>query len=170
MVTIRCTQKLMRRLRVAGQSASSPPTTALGDWYANILFARPHQLVLCVSERALLPVVVIAKDFDSLPLRLAATVREVLTRLRGPQELIEREEREMRQFAYGPTQSKRVLGTMNDFMYQLSWLLHDRPGISLVDAALHLAEIPCRPIGYKRPDDFTRELLGLNASGADDAH
>jgi len=170
MVTIRCTQKLMRRLRVADESAVSPPTTALGDWYANILFSRPRQLVLCVSERTLLPVVILGKEFESLPLRLAAAVQEVLARLRVPQELIEREEREMRQFAYGPTQSKRVLGSMNDFMYQLSWLLHDRPGVSLVEASLHLAETPSGPLGYKSPDSFTLELLELNPSGVHGVH
>ena len=170
MVTIRCTQKLMRRLRVAEESAVSAPTTALGDWYANILFAKPQQLVLCVSERTLLPVVILAKEFESLPLRLATAVCEVLARLGAPQEMIEREDREMRQFAYDATQSKRVLGSMNDFMYQLSWLLHDRPGVSLVEASLHLAETPCRPIAYKSPGRFTLELLGLNVSGAHGVH
>ena len=170
MVTIRCTKKLMRRLRGADEAGTSPSTTVLGDWYANILFSRPQQLILCVSERTLLPVVILAKELDSFPLRLAASVRGVLARLGVPQELIEREEREMRQSVYGPTRSKRVLGSMNDFMYQLSWLLHDRPGIGLVDASLHLAETPCSPIGYKSPDDFTLELLGSNVSKTHGSH
>lgn len=57
----------MRRLCVTEESEVSPPTTALGDWYANILFLRPQQLVLCVSERTLLPVVISGKEFESLP-------------------------------------------------------------------------------------------------------
>lgn len=160
----------MRRVRVVGESTEAPSTTALGDWYANILFSRPQQLILCVSERTILPVVVLAKEFESLPVRLVGAVCEVLGFLGVPREVIEREEREMRQFAYGPTRSKRVLGSMNDFMFQLAWLLHDRPGISLVDASLHLAETPCSPIGYKSPGDFTRELLRSNVSGAHGAH
>ncbi len=161
---------LMRRLHGADESTGAPSTTVLGDWYANILFSRPQQLILCVSERTLLPVVILAKECDSFPLRLVASVREVLGRLGVPREVIEREEREMRQFAYGPTRSKRVLGSMNDFMFQLSWLLHDRPGVSLVEASLHLAETPCSPIGYKSPDRFTREVLGLNLLGAHRTH
>ena len=163
-------RKLMRRLHIAEESPISPSTTALGDWYANILFSRPQQLILCVSERTLLPVVILAKELDSFPLCLAASVREVLGRLGVPREVIEREEREMREFAYGPTRSKRVLGSMNDFMFQLSWLLHDRRGVSLVEASLHLAETPCRPIEYKSPDDFTLELLGSSVSGAHGTH
>ena len=170
MVTIRCTKKLLRRLHDADESQESPSTTALGDWYANILFSRPQQLILCVSERTLLPVVILAREFESLPVRLAASVGEVLARLGVAQELIEREGLKMRQVAYGPTRSKRVLGSMNDFMFQLSWLLHDRPGIGLVDASLHLAETPCSPIGYKSPDDFTLELLGSSVSGAHGTH
>ncbi len=38
------------------------PTTCLGDWYANLLFTERLRLVICISERSLLPVFVAAKD------------------------------------------------------------------------------------------------------------
>lgn len=164
MVTLRCTQKLLRKLRARTESGTLAPTTALGDWYANILYSRPQQLVLCISERTLLPVVTVVKEVDLFPLRLATAVQDVLAHLGVPQALIEREIRKMRGFAYGPTQSKRVLGSMNDFMFQLSWLLHDRPGLSLVEMT------PCGPIGYKSPDDFTRELFRSGLSSAHAIH
>ena len=78
-VKIRCTQKLLRRLSLAASIAG--PTTRLGDWYANILFARPEQLILCVSERSLLSVVVPARPAAALPMRLARSLGEVLARL-----------------------------------------------------------------------------------------
>ena len=71
MVTLRCTQKLLRRLEVTDKPAA--PTPVLGDWYANILFSRPHQLVLCVSERSLLPVVLLAKEPDAGKFPYSAT-------------------------------------------------------------------------------------------------
>jgi hypothetical protein len=159
MMTFRCTKKLLRRLRVSQESAASPPTTVLGDWYANILFSRPQQLVLCMSERTLLPVVILAKELDTLPFRLAAALREILARIGVPQEPIEIETREMVQFAYGPTRSKRVLGSMNDLMFQLAWLLNDRPGLSLLEMSANLGETPCSPLRYESPEKFTLELF-----------
>ena len=170
MVTLRCTRKLLRRLRVPDESVVSPPTTLLGDWYANILFSRPQQLVLCMSERTLLPVVILAKELETLPLRLAAGLREMLARIGVPQEPIESETREMAQLAYGPTRSKRLLGTMNDFMFQLAWLLDAYPCLSLFEMSAQIAETPCSPLSYKNPKEFTLELFRSGLSGVREIH
>ena len=157
MLTVRCTQKLLRRLDY--REETSAPTTILGDWYANILFSRPQQLVLCVSERSLLPVVLLAKENQTLAPRLGAAVGELLLTLGVAPALVEREQTEMRSFAYGRTKNRRVLGSLNDLMFQLSWYLHDRPESSLLEHSLHLAETPCAPIGYSSPDRVTVELF-----------
>lgn len=157
MVTLRCTQKLLRRLDVTDRPAA--PTTVLGDWYANILFSRPHQLVLCVSERSLLPVVLLAKQTQSLASRLAFAAGLILEKLGVAPSLIERELFEMRSFAYDRTQNRRVLGSLNDLMFQLSWYMHHSPAKSLLEHSLHLAETPCSPIGMGSPDRVTVELF-----------
>ena len=118
MVTIRCTQKLLRRVSPAASIAA--PTTRLGDWYANILFARPEQLVLCVSERSLLSVVVPARPATALPMRLAQSLGEVLARLDVAPVHIANEQCQMESFAFGRTSNRRVLGTLNELMFQLS--------------------------------------------------
>lgn len=157
MVTLRCTQKLLRRLEVTDKPAA--PTTVLGDWYANILFSRPHQLVLCVSERSLLPVVLLAKETQTLASRLAGAVGQVLQSLGVAPSQIERELSEMRSFAYSRTQNRRVLGSLKDLMFQLSWYVHHSPEKNLLEQSLHLAETPCSPIGYSSPDKLTVELF-----------
>lgn len=77
MITIRCTQKLLRRVHPTDEPR--PSTTRLGDWYANLVFARPEQLVLCVSERTLLAVVVLldAETVESPPPRYDASHRRI---------------------------------------------------------------------------------------------
>jgi hypothetical protein len=62
MFTIRCTRKLLKHLHADGLGSAAPPTTILGDWYANLLFTRHLRLVICVSERSLLPIFVAAKE------------------------------------------------------------------------------------------------------------
>lgn len=164
MFTVRCTRKLLRRLGESEQSTA--PTTVLGDWYANVLFSRPHQLVLCVSERSLLPVVLLAKEADTLAPRLSVAVSEVLQRLGVAPSLIERERTAMREFTYGRTQNRQVLGSLNDLMFQLSWYLGGRPVKSLLEHSLHLAETPCSPIAYSSPDKVTVELFRSARSDA----
>ncbi len=70
MFTLRCTRTLLKRLRAQPNASPPPPTTRLGDWYGNLLYTRPQQLVICVSERSLLPVVV--------PSRGSAPTRQIL--------------------------------------------------------------------------------------------
>jgi hypothetical protein len=57
-LTIRCTRKLLERLDVEASSVPLHPTNRLGDWYANLLFTGRARLIICVSERTLLPVFV----------------------------------------------------------------------------------------------------------------
>jgi hypothetical protein len=156
MVTIRCTQKLLRRLRPSSDTPAS--TTVLGDWYANVLFSRP-QLVVCVSERTLLPVVLHAKELQTLVPRLSVAVGEVLLRLGVSPKLAQKEQDEMRTFAYGRTQNRRVLGSLNDFMSMLPHYLNARPEATLLEHSLHLAQTPCTPIGHSSPDRVTLELF-----------
>ena len=157
MVTIRCTQRLLRRLQCV---ASPPPSdTLLGDWYANIFFARPQQLILCVSERTLLPVVLLARPAGTIRERLADSLHRVLLQLGVSPGKADAECAKMNPAAFGPTQNRRVLGTLNDFMVQLSWRLHDDPAVSLLEASLWLAETPCSPIGRASPNYLSAELF-----------
>jgi hypothetical protein len=65
MFTLRCTQKLLARLKAVPAAQPQLPDTVLGDWYANLIRCGRTQVVLAVSERTLLPVVLQAKDSGS---------------------------------------------------------------------------------------------------------
>ena len=159
MVTLRCTQKLLRRGLAESLGEDVPPTTLLGDWYANLLVCRPQHLVLCVSERTLLPVILPAKDASSLPLRFDEAVCEILTQIGIPSAAVDRERKEMQSVRVGRTASRRVLGSMNDFMFQLEHGLKSSPERTLMERALWLAETPCGPMEYASPDRATRALF-----------
>lgn len=57
MFTVHCTKKLLAKL-VPEADPEPPPTTRLGNWYANFLPSRVGDVVLFANERSLLPVVV----------------------------------------------------------------------------------------------------------------
>ena len=113
MVTLRCTHKLLRRVGVAPKTSTVPPTTVLGDWYANILYSRPQQLVVCMNERSLLLALLPARAVKNIGPRLRASVASLLTRIGVPAAGCDAESQAMQQFAFGPTANRKVLGCLN---------------------------------------------------------
>lgn len=156
MVVLRCTQKLLRRLRQNPVEDAPASTTVLGDWYASLLWLHRKPLILAVSARSLLPVLVPARDPASLGARFAAAVGGVLAALGIPAHQIEEEQRQMAQLAFARTMSRQILGTMNDFRR----MLDAAPDQPLTKAALELAEAPCGPIEMESPDSVTITSFG----------
>ena len=66
MVVLRCTQKLLVRLKRTDVSADTESTTLLGDWYGNILHIARQQHLLFISERSRLPVVIPIREMRRL--------------------------------------------------------------------------------------------------------
>lgn len=157
MYTLRCTGKLLKRLGPVTEVTREPPTTALGDWYATLVYAPGMQLVLLASERTLLPVVVLAREARTLAERVPLALARVLAELKVPLAVIDRELQAMAGPRIGKTASRQVLGTMNDFQRMMPY--HQWPPRSLTAVSLELAEAPCGPIGMRSPDDLTRELF-----------
>lgn len=159
MVAVRCTRKLLLRLKIPPASECEASTTALGDWYADLLYVRPEQLVLLVSADSRLPLIVTARGSATLLDRVRSTLGVILERIAVPPPVIRRELSEMARVQIGRTASRSVLGTINDFRYQLGAMYEHGVQRDLVDWALHLAETPCKPIGYERPWTVARARL-----------
>ncbi|HKO47140.1 MAG TPA: hypothetical protein VJV79_05420 [Polyangiaceae bacterium] len=156
MFTLRCTGKLQKRLKVRPARSPPPSTTRLGDWFANLLYTKPQQLVLCVSAKTLLPVLVLASGAAPMEDRLREGLSEVLRAIGVPNAAIQAELLQMETVMIAATASRTVLGSMNDFVNMLSF---DPPGLPLLARALSLAESPCSPIGMDSPKRATVELF-----------
>ncbi len=164
MFTLRCTQRLLRRLNVPGEGADQPPTTRLGDWYANLLHIGSRQVILATSERSLLGLFLSAARAATLPERLRLAVAQLLEDLGVPQQLIAEESAAMAEVRIGYTRDRRVLGTMNDLASQVRWRLEDDPGGDLGRLQRDLTLMPCGAIGYASSGERTAELFGLTWS------
>jgi len=156
---LRCTKKLLKRVATEPEAAHGAPTNALGDWYANIVFSKPQHLVVCISERTLLPVVVPAKDIHRLPQRLCAQLEQLLQFIGVSPEAIELELAQMRECELAPTASKSVLGSLNESVFHLSWMLSAHRDSSLLEHAVRLGNIPNKPSGYAFASEVTRSLF-----------
>jgi Calcium binding len=160
MFTLRCTKKLLARLRVRPVLRPPPSTTKLGDWYADTLNLGHERLVLCVSELTLLPVVVpaIGAEID-LNAKLARGLRETLESLGAPTAAIDTEVNQLLEVTVAKTASRVVLGTMNDFQFMVRHIRNQLPTASLLDLGLELADRPCSPIDGS-PKDAALAALG----------
>jgi hypothetical protein len=161
MYTLRCTQRLLKRLRADVTPSVHPPTTALGDWYANVLYVGRAQLVLCVSERSLLSVLVQAKAPRELPLRVRDAVESILHRLRIPEPAIQREVAAMSDVLVGRTLNRSVLGSMNEIAFHCRYRSGEpRVPADLEAIALEMSEMPMLSMAVAFPSEAAAQLLG----------
>jgi hypothetical protein len=126
-VTLRCTRKLLRRLKAPTKAETLSSTTTLGDWYATLIPLRPHQLVLCLNERSLLSVLVAAAPGESLSGRFSEAVIALLYRLGIRGRPLETEAQAMAEVRLGPTANRRVVGCMNEAAFAFSFKIREDP-------------------------------------------
>jgi len=165
MITICCTQKLLRRLRIATPGAiAMPPTNALGNWYVNLIYIGRTQMVIATSERSLLTVLLPAADLcNSLMVNLVDTAYFLLQEIGIDSGCAEREADAMRPALFAHTESRSVLASMNDFSLSLDSYWND--GLVPMEIMLRFAATPKSalmsaggPTGT--PAEITRMLLG----------
>ncbi|MBI1944526.1 MAG: hypothetical protein HYS27_02450 [Deltaproteobacteria bacterium] len=140
MFTLRCTQKLLKRLKTAPSPSPPAPTTVLGDWYANHVIVGRQHLVVCCSERTYLPVIVPARELASLPSRLTDALGTMLVALDVPEGALREELAAMSEVAIGKTASRVVVGVLTEYARMLGGGL--RGGGGLTRESLWLAETP----------------------------
>jgi hypothetical protein len=157
--TLCCTSKLLKRAGFPIQPSTSSPTTALGNWYGNILFFHRVQLLLLVSENSRLAVITPAKEVRSVANRLTLQLKEVLQSLGAEPNWIEAEMHEMETVTYSTTHSKSVLGTMNDYQNQIEAIFENLEEMSPLEMAIHLSATPVGPLQYQSPEKVAIDLL-----------
>ena len=159
MFTLQCTKKLLDRIKPE-IGLPQGGTTRMGNWYATVLFWKPH-MALLVNERTLLPVVMPLAPASTLAQRFPLALQGVLVALGLPTEFIQTEIKGMSEVNYAKTSNRSVLGVMNE-MTNLAHGYRDRGGIEdPLSLSLKLAGTPCGPLykGPISPDKAVRELV-----------
>jgi Domain of unknown function (DUF6933) len=159
-VVVRGTKKFLDR--VGGPASSRPVSTgALGDWYANVWFWRP-QVAVFVNEATRLPVIMALAPAKSLLDRFPDQLARVAKRIGVDGAALDGELEAMSSLVLARTDSRSVLGTMNDFSHQADRYRWRSDVIDLVELSLWLAETPCSPLFAEEgsPDRELRVKLG----------
>ena len=157
-VTLRCTGKLLARLRVKPATDERQPTSRLGDWHANLLYLPGGQVIIAVNDLTLLAVLIPASPGKAFVPRFREALPAILDRLGVAPHVIEREVEATGQVQFAATRSRVVLGSMNEFAFLLG-ARREWTG-DLVHESLRLADTPCGPLKMGFPGDVTVKLLG----------
>jgi len=162
MVTLLLTHKLQKLLNIELTEHLKPTTSKLGDWYANFVPTYSGDLIVLVNEKTLLSIAIPIWELDHLLLMVHLRLGNLLGMMRIPPLVIEQELHHYSDFQFGKTKSRIVLGSMNDIAYQyqvLSEMARNKADLSLSNAEYRLSEMPCKPIGYRAPNEVVKELL-----------
>ena len=164
MFCLHCTKKLLERIKPDIVSPGHSDT-ALGSWYATVLFWKP-QIALLVSERTLLPVLMPLAPAATLARRFPAQLALVLKEHGVPSEFIAQEVWRMDKVQYAKTANRSVVGILNEFVKQAEfWLAayayEKGDDDDLLAISAKLAETPCSPLykGPVSPDKALHELV-----------
>jgi hypothetical protein len=157
MVVLRCTQKLLVRLKQVGDLPPVESTTRLGDWYGNILQVGRRQHLLFISERSRLPVVIPIRKLKRLGSVFPDAVCERLSVVGVAVADIADERMRMLDSAFGRTRNRSLLGTLNDFafMVQSGDARRNEPE-SPEELMRFLSKTPILPLEGASPIELTR--------------
>jgi hypothetical protein len=163
MVSLCCTRVIRDRLRLS-RTLPSPeqPTGSLGNWYVHLGRFGHRQIVLATSERSLLTVLLPARELrQSIQPSFQAAVAELLTALQVPPDIVTRELEALQPISFAVASNRKVIGSMNEFVWQLgSYLSRTSDPLEL---SLQLSETPMSAVGSKSsygvPREVAQELL-----------
>lgn len=157
MLVVHATRKLLDRVGTPTVEPTTRSTTVLGSWYATALFWRP-QVALLVNERTLLPLLMPLAPAATLLKRLPSRIDAILDAHGVPRPFIDTELAHAADIGLAKTNSRSVLGVMNEFARLADWQKETvASDEDLVTVALELSEVPTSPL-YKRHVSPDREL------------
>jgi hypothetical protein len=163
MVVLRCTQKLLARLKQTETLPVVESTTRLGDWYGNILRIGRRQYLLFISERSRLPVVIPIREGKRLASVFPDTVCEVLGNVGVGAADIANERSRMSEIAFGRTSNRSLLGTLNDFAFMARQGNMNRAQPETPEELVRfLAQTPILPLDGASPIELTRAVWQSN--------
>ncbi len=146
--------------RVGGPSATDVATTtsALGSWYATVLFWRP-QVALLVNETTLLPLLMPFAPSATLLGRFPDALATVLEAHRVPAPVIEQEVAAAGTCVLARTRDRSVVGVMTEFGH-LAEVRRDGAA-DLVGLSVQLARTPTSPLykSYISPEGALAALV-----------
>ena len=159
MVILRCTKKLLNRLRVDLVAEEQFSSNLLGAWYANVFIVERKPYVICTNERSFLSVIVPFKESATIAQRFQIAVHDLFRTISIPESAIERELREMSIVKFGRTENRNLLGNMKELTLSAQTSMWVHPEEGLPKLAVYLSGYLIGPAPYRVPKELAHRLL-----------
>lgn len=143
MFIVHGTKKFRDRVRAPLPASDECSTTALGSWYATVLFRKP-QVALFVNETTLLPVLLPLAPSATILDRFPLALRMVLDAHGLEPGFIQHEFEEMSDHRLTKTANRSIVGMLNEFSFLAE--VWSEATEDLASLSLRLAGIPCGPL------------------------
>jgi hypothetical protein len=149
------------RLKRTGEMGLTESTTTLGDWCGNILRIGRRQHLLFISERSRLPVIIPIREARQLEAVFLEAVCDVLAAVGIGAQHIADERSKMSEIAFGRTNNRSLLGTLNDFAFMVQHGNANRAEPESPEELMRfLAQTPILPLDGASPIELTRAAFG----------
>jgi uncharacterized protein DUF6933 len=166
MLVLRCTQKLLRRNPGPTSDRQDTLVPRLGNWHANLVRLARSPIVLFVSDISLLAVLVPGRDFSNVVSAFRDRLAQRLERIGLPEDIISMERAAMEIACIQPSNSKSVLGSMNDFVRHLRLKVdNDFPFVDANALEDMLSETPMGALKYQYPVEVAAAAFNPDRKG-----
>jgi hypothetical protein len=165
MQIIKCTGKLQKEMGLKKKDLVpyAPDSSILGSWHANLIYIDRRKCLLFTNDMTLFNFLV--------PDAARQQIKDLASLFRGYLECVLNEEgisdiiiekimKEYTEIGYSKTDSKRVLGSMNDLAFHYKFGILDAGGIhsyKIPQIIKDLNRMPMGTIEYKFPIDLLKE-------------
>ena len=162
MLQLKTTAKVRKFLGIKESELleKSLDSSVLGAWYVNLFPIERRKALIFMNERTLLSFIIYGARKDNsknLPGVLCRGLHQLLSFANVDQVLIERTLSEYETYCYSKTDSKRVLGNMNEITFLYKHHIQYEGGLQncdLTDITFKVNQTPQRNIGW----DFSLDL------------
>lgn len=164
MGVIRCTRRLLSELQVKSGDDSGQ-STGFSGWHANLLRIDRRKCVLFTNDKTLYTFLVTGMkkpEFENILEVFRLNLFKNIAKEKLPQSQVELVFNEHRELMITRTNSRSVLGSMNDLAYQAKYLIYDMGGLSNIDHHVlnyELNRIPMGAIGYRSSREELHKTL-----------
>ena len=140
-------------------------SSVLGAWYVNLFFIERRKALIFLNERTLLSFIIYGVRKDNtrnLPGVLCRGLYQLLSFADVDPVLIDRVLSEYETYCYSKTDSKRVLGNMNEIVFLYQHHIQYEGGLQncdLTDITFKVNQTPQRNIGWDFSLDLAMSLI-----------
>lgn len=176
MLTLKCTKKAQDQIGLKKgdlvELENEKERSLLGAWYINVFSVDRRKCFIFMNERSLLSFILFGikksnSNKESIPEVLVRGVEQLLTFEDFAPEFIDRFVEDCTISRFSKTDSRKVLGNMNDLVFMYEHMIWHEGGLKNCDlhGILHrINRTPQRNIGWAYSIDIARELLSANAT------